>query len=95
MLEEAVVLGRQHRVDQYPRYLIEPDRPMVLAGAVRRARQHFGLEREIGDLLAGPRDALDALVDHVEMNGLRLAATLPDLERKELPVASHAPELSR
>ena len=67
---------------------------MVLAGAVLRTRQHFGLEREIGDLLVGPRDALDALVDHVETNE-RLAATLLGLEREELPVASHAPELSR
>jgi hypothetical protein len=32
VLEEAVVLGRQHRVDQDPRHLVEPDRPMVLAG---------------------------------------------------------------
>ena len=90
-----MVLGRQHRVDQDPRHLVEPDRPVVLAGTVRRTRQHLGLEREIGDVLTRSRDALDALVDHVETNQRGLAAALLGLAQDELPVASGTSELSR
>ena len=87
-----MVLGRQHRVDQDPRCLVDPDGLVVFSRPVRRAREHLRLERDPGDVLARARDLGDPIVDDLQPDedgaGFFTSAKI------NVPVAPGAPEES-
>ena len=73
VLEEPVVLGREHGVDQHSRCLVQLDGLVVLARPIRGAREHLGLEHGAGDVLTRARDPGDALVGDLQAQELAAA----------------------
>ena len=73
VLEEPVVLGREHGVDQHPWCLVQPYGLVVLARPIRGAREHLGLEHGAGDVLTRARDPGDALVGDLQAQELAAA----------------------
>ena len=91
VLEEAVVLGGQHRVDQHQRHLGQPHRAMVLAGPVVGAGEDLGLQRGGADVVAVARHPRDAIVARLDAHALGRPAR--PAAQVDLPGAAHAPEL--
>ena len=94
VLEEPMVLGRQHGVDQDPRRLLEPDRPVVFSRPVHRAREHLGLQGDAGDILAIARDPHDPVVEHLKPNELGVAAEPLGSSQEQLPGSRNMSELT-
>jgi hypothetical protein len=93
MIEEAVIFGGQHGLQQAEGHVAQPHRPVVLARPVAGARQDLGLERRGADVAALPRDANDALVAHVDPHALR-AAQPRHSAQMDVPSAAVAPEMA-
>ena len=89
-----MVLGRQHGVDQDPRRLLEPDRPVVFSRPVHRAREHLGLQGDAGDILAIARDPRDPVVEHLKLNELGVAAELLGSSQEQLPDSRNISEVT-
>ena len=90
-----MVLSRQHRVDQHSRGLVDADGLVLFTRAVRRAREHFGLERDTGDVLAPSRDLRDSIVDDLQSD--EPSATSADFvapAKIDVPVSPGTPEES-
>ena len=95
MREEAVVLGGEHRVDHRAGHLVEPDRTVILARTIHRAREHLAFERHGRDVLAAVGDPGDTLVLDLQPHQPRIAATVLGATQEDLPRAAGAPELAR
>ena len=93
VLVEPVVLDGEHRVDQDARRLREAHRPVILAGAVGRARQDLGRERERAHVTVVVRDPRDPVVRHLQTNAT--AGRAVPVAEDDVPGSARAPELSR
>ena len=92
VLEEAMVLGGEDRVDEDQGHLGQPHGTVVFAGAVVGAGQHFRLEGGGADVVAIACDARDALVARLEPDALRGRPRCA--AQVDLPGAADAAELA-
>src|SRR6266851_171699 len=88
VLEEPMILGGEHGVDEGLRRFGEPDRAIVLSGPIAHARQHLTLEGGALDVLAVAGDARDALSTSLETD-LSLS-----IAREDVPPGSGSVKLS-
>ena len=95
MLEESMILGRQHCVDEQGRGVREPQRAVVLSSPIVTARQHFGFECNRPDVVA-MRHPGDAVVIDVDADASTAQSTIRFLTAQdEVPAGGRAPELAR
>ena len=66
MLEEAMVFGREDRLDQHARRVGEAARVILLTGSGRRAREDLRFENDAAERLAITQDVSDALALELE-----------------------------
>ena len=89
-----MVFGRQDCVDQHPWRVLEPDGPMVFAWPVGRAREHLGLQGDIGNFLAPAADARDPIVDDLQADELAAASDVLGTPNEDFPTSAGTPEVA-
>src|SRR5919198_1789257 len=94
MIEEAMVLGGQDRLQQAEGDVTQPHGAVVLAGPVARARENLGLQRGGADVLTIVGHPCDALVAYLDAHALR-AAQPGEPAEMDVPGPARAVELSR
>ena len=93
VVEEAMILGGQDRLQQAEGHVAQPHRAVVLTRPIAGARQHLGLEGGGPDVALVARDADDAVVAHLDAHALG-AAQPRQSAQVDLPVALGAVELA-
>jgi hypothetical protein len=92
VLEEPVILGGQHGVDQHEGHVGQPHRPVLLAAAVVGAGEDLGFEGGGSDVVAVATDAGDPVVVNLHAHELRGDAGATAQE--DVPVTPRPAELT-
>ena len=93
VLEEAVILRRQHGVEEHERHVAEAHRAVLLTGTIVRAGQDLGLEGGGADVVPLAGHACDAVVVDLDPHALGGHSGAP--AQVDVPGAAGPPVLPR